>query len=233
MAISDLLSRVSKRRPASSRSAFKPRGPERRVTPGTAPYGGQERRAQAERRAPVPVSGGPRPPLPSHAIAIISGLSILCLALAAALVASLDARPADDDLAATVQVSDAEPAPEAPAQAFVSEARTIPTSLLTRLEAATDAPLESELRILLEAVQIGFGDSSVQLEPTLRTYAYRTSSRFVWEPDSFTVTVQAPDPELAAARASTLSRLFETALDEGRLQFETATGPHALSLASR
>lgn len=178
-----------------------------------------------------------REPLPSYAILIIGLLTLLCLALAAALLVAVDAQAPADDLGTTLAVSasadDAgEPEPE-PAPSYGAEAGVVPTSLITRLEAASDGPLAAELDLLLDAVQIGFGERSVQLDPTLRTYAYRTSSRFVWEPDTFTITVQAPEADLAEARAATLSRLFETAIDEGQLAIEPAVGQHSISLASR
>ena len=177
--------------------------------------------------------GHGRAPLPSYAILIIGFLTLLCLALAAALVVAVSEQPAPDDLGTVVEVSaPAEPVDEAPAPSFGAEAGVVPTDLITRLEAASDGPIQTEMKLLLDAIQIGFGEQSVQLDPSLRTYAYRTSSRFIWEPDTFTVTVQAPTQDLAEARAATLSRLFETAIDAGRLSIAPAVGQHSLSLAS-
>lgn len=175
-----------------------------------------------------------RPPLPSYAVVLIGGLSLLCLALAAALtVAVQDATP----VAAAPPVEQAEPAPDAPAAAaldasFTAEPSPIPVDLLTRLEEASEEPLDIELSRLLDAIQHGFGRRSVQLEPTLRSYVYRMSSRFEWNPDSFRVAVTAPDGDLAAARGATLERLFDDAVASGRLQVGTGVGPHALTLVT-
>lgn len=246
MAITDLLSSVSKTRTDASRSAFAPPSPDRRSGRRTVPLDREERRLGTDRRstprgpvdlfAEAAASALPagRAPLPSYAILLIGGLSVLCLALAGALLLahSAESAPAPPDLTVPVETVDSAP-PAAPAAAFDAEPAPIPTALLTRLEAASDGSLEEEFTILLEAIQISFGSSSVQLEPTLRSYAYRMASRFVWNPDTFQVDVQAPDEALAAARAATLVRLFEAAVDDGRLAVRPGVGPHSLTLASR
>ena len=181
-------------------------------------------------------------PLPSWGIAVIGGLSLLCLALAASLavaVAEPDrveaAPPATDTQevpAAATAPEPAEDAPTATPASFTAEPTSIPVELLTRLEEASDQPLEVELSRLLEAIQFGFGRRSAQLEPTLRSYVYRMGSRFEWNPDSFRVAVTAPDPALASARAAQLERLFEDAVAAGRLDVGTGIGPHALTLVT-
>ena len=189
-------------------------------------------------------------PLPSWGIAVIGGLSLLCLALAASLAvavaepARVEAAPpaadtqevsAADVTAADVtapEPAEAEDTPTATPASFTAEPTSIPVELLTRLEEASDQPLEVELSRLLEAIQFGFGRRSAQLEPTLRSYVYRMGSRFEWNPDSFRVAVTAPDPALASARAAQLERLFEDAVAAGRLDVGTGIGPHALTLVT-
>lgn len=247
MAITDLLSSVSKPRAGAARSAFAPPGPDRRSgrpDRRTEPRDHKQRRLGADRRAtprgPVDIVADAvlppdRAPLPSHAILVIGGLTLVCIALAGVLLMTLGGEPAEApaDLAVPVETVADAPAPAAPAASFDAEPAAIPTALLTRLEAASDGPLEQELALLLEAIQTGFGTSSVQLEPTLRAYAYRMASRFVWNPDTFQVDVRAPDEALASARAATLVRLFEAAVDDGRLDVRPGVGPHSLTLASR
>ena len=191
---------------------------------------------------PSPRSPSPRPPLSSTAIAAIGALLVLCLALATALwVTAQNGAPA----AQAAPPAQAEPnAPSEPAAAparpdparldaaFTAEPSPIPVDLLTRLEAASEEPLDVELSHLLDAVQHGFGQRSTQLEPTLRSYVYRMSSRFEWNPDSFRVAVTAPDADLAAARGATLERLFDDAVASGRLRVGTGVGPHALTLVT-
>lgn len=192
------------------------------------------------RRSPAVFA--PLPPLPSWGIAVIGGLSLLCLALAASLavaVAEPDRVEAAPPIADTRDAVTEAPAPEAsddeptaiPAS-FTAEPTPIPVELLTRLEEASDQPLDVELSRLLEAIQFGFGRRSAQLEPTLRSYVYRMGSRFEWNPDSFRVAVTAPDPALASARAAQLERLFEDAVAAGRLDVGTGIGPHALTLVT-
>ncbi len=185
------------------------------------------------RPAEPPAAPG-RPPLSSRAVALTGGLTLLSLALAVALgAASGDAHPAP---AVGPAVASLGP-PARPMSAFSqappsADPVPIPVDLLTRLEEADRKPLDVELGRLLDAVQYGFGTRSAQLEPTLRSYAYRTSSRLAWTPDTFRVAVTAPDPALAAARGARLARLFEDATATGQLQVGTGAGAHALTLVS-
>ena len=188
----------------------------------------------------------PLPPLPSWGIALVGALSLVCLALTAALAIAVTDRPRVEAAPAPADTEDAptpdaaEPAsatPAAPAPSvspadFSADPAPIPVDLLTRLEQASDEPLDVELSRLLDAIQHGFGSRSAQLEPTLRSYVYRMASRFEWNPDTFRVAVTAPDPDLAAARAALLERLFEDAVAAGRLDVGTGVGPHALTLVS-
>ena len=170
----------------------------------------------------------------------IGGLSLLCLLLGASLAAVLWT-------SAPLAEAAAEPAPSAagpaapPAEValvnqtvdpatFPADPEPIPVDLLTRLEAASESTLDVELGRLLDAVQHGFGDRSARLEPTLQSYVYRMGSRFEWNPDSFRISVTAPDPTLAAARATLIAGLFEDAVAAGRLQIRTGSGPHALTV---
>lgn len=181
-------------------------------------------------------------PLPSYAIALIGGLALTSLALAVALVLALSSDPEPVVQAEPVAVVGADPAePTAPAPnpapsatpaSFPADPLPIPVDLITRLEAASGEPLDVELTRLLDAIQHGFGSQSARLEPTLRSYVYRMTSRFEWNPDSFRVAVTAPSADLAEARAALLTSLFEEAVATGRLQIGTGTGPHALTLVS-
>ena len=181
-----------------------------------------------------------RPPLPSYAVALIGGLALLCLALSVALAAAVGDASASPDrdanpLAAgpaTPPEPDAGGGPTTTPAAFGADPAPIPVDLITRLEEASEQPLDVELSRLLDAVQHGFGDRSVELEPTLRSYVYRMAARFEWNPDTFRVAVTAPDPDLSRARAEVLTRLFEDAAASGRLQVQPGAGPHALSLVS-
>ena len=191
--------------------------------------------------------------LPSWAVATIGGLSLLSLALAVALALAVGRGEADPppaaDAPAVAGGAPAEPsagaapasvqavAPPADTAApspadFPADPAPIPVDLLTRLEEASDEPLAVELTRLLDAVGHGFGRRSARLEPTLRSYVYRTTSRFAWSSDTFRVAVTAPDPALAAARGALLDQLFADAVAAGRLQVGTGTGPHALTLVS-
>lgn len=197
---------------------------------------------------PHPPARASLPPLPSWGIALVGGLSLVCLALTAALAIAVTDRPRveaapapadtaeaptpDADAPAPPADSDAAPEPTASPADFSADPAPIPVDLLTRLEKASDEPLDVELSRLLDAIQHGFGRRSAQLEPTLRSYVYRMASRFEWNPDSFRVAVTAPDPDLAAARAALLERLFEDAVAAGRLDVGTGVGPHALTLVS-
>ena len=187
-----------------------------------------------ERSASAPASEasaalGARPPMPSYAVAVVGGLTLLSLALAVALaMAAAGPEPA----AAATPAAPPAAAPSRPAAVFSAEPAPIPIDLLTRLEDAGEEPLGVELTRLLDAVQHGFGQRSVQLDPTLRSYVYRMSSRFEWTPDTFRVAVTAPDPDLATARGVLLERLFSGATATGRLQVGTGVGPHALTLVT-
>lgn len=193
---------------------------------------------------PPPVGA---PPMPSWGVVLIGGLSLLCAVLAIALAMALqdapqapvdqtaatgEARPAGDDTAAETTEADPEPAPARSPATFSAEATPIPVELITRLEAASEEPLDVELARLLDAMQHGFGRRGAVLEPTLRSYVYRMASRFEWNPDSFRIAVTAPDPDLAAARGALLERLFEDAVAAGRLAVGTGVGPHALTLVA-
>ena len=199
--------------------------------------------AAPRRPAPAPAD---RPPMPSWGIALVGGLSLVCLALTAALalaVAEPDRIEAAPPPADTPSAAAPAAVPSAPAElpaapptvspaSFPADPAPIPVDLLTRLEEASDEPLDVELSRLLDAIQHGFGQRSTQLEPTLRSYVYRMASRFEWNPDAFRVAVTAPDPGLASARAALLERLFEDAVAAGRLEVGTGVGPHALTLVT-
>ncbi|WP_420457353.1 hypothetical protein [Rubrivirga sp.] len=178
-----------------------------------------------------------RPPLPSWAVAATGGLALLSIALIAALAVALtgstDAVAPSADPAATRPAPADAATPPAPSPAsFPADPSPIPVDLLTRLEEASNEPLDVELSRLLDAIQHGFGRRSAQLEPTLRSYVYRMGSRFEWNPDTFRVAATAPDPALAAARAALLERLFEDAVAAGRLDVGTGVGPDALTLVT-
>lgn len=180
--------------------------------------------------------------VPAGAVPVGFGiLTLLVLVLSAALVARPEAQasaagpdledavpPDPEPAAATPSTPPADETPAPPVASFPAEPTPIPVDLLTRLEGASDSPLETELGFLLDAIQHGFGRNSARLEPTLRSYVYRMTSRFAWNPDSFRVAVTAPNPELAAARGELLKRLFEDAIATGRLEIGTGTGAHAL-----
>ena len=185
------------------------------------------------------------PPPPATILAGATGVLLLLAVLAATILTIEERAAASPVLVAPVTEPAAPSAPAAPAAsaapptpaddvpaAYPAAPEPIPAALLTQLEAASDAPLATELRVLLEAIQSGFGASSVQLEPTLRSYAYRMASRFEWNPDAYRIAVTAPDAGLAEARAATLNRLFQTAVAAGRLDIRARVGPHALSLVT-
>ncbi|HEX8387365.1 MAG TPA: hypothetical protein VF576_14325 [Rubricoccaceae bacterium] len=191
--------------------------------------------------------------LPAWAVLALGSLTLTCLGLLALLVLGAQPPPAgapsdpvdaagavtpepEPDAAPAVEDSAPQPAPagaDGAASAFAADPQPIPTDLITRLEASSNEPLQGELRHLLAAVQHGFGSESAQLEPTLRSYAYRMASRFEWNPDTFRVAVTAPSPALADARAATLRRLFGDAVASRRLVIRSAAGPNALSLVPR
>jgi hypothetical protein len=112
---------------------------------------------------------------------------------------------------------------------FTDEPEPIPSGMLTALERAAEEPLDVELARLLDALQYGFGERSVRVEPTLRPYAFRLAGRLNVRPVPFRVRVAAPDPALAEARAGTLRNLFEAAgVAPGRLAFVARRGAPAL-----
>ncbi|WP_143537631.1 hypothetical protein [Rubrivirga marina] len=213
-------------------------------TPG--PAEAAESGPEAGTPAPPPSRSrrAPLPPLPSWGIALVGGLSLVCLALTAALAIAatdrprVEAAPAPADTDETAPAGADAPAPVPPPTApatpadFSAEPAPIPVDLLTRLESASDEPLDVELSRLLDAIHHGFGRRSAQLEPTLRSYVYRMASRFEWNPDTFRVAVTAPDPDLASARAVLLEHLFEDAVAAGRLDVGVGVGPHALTLVT-
>ena len=146
---------------------------------------------------PVPArrSGG-WPPPPGTLPIVIGVLALTSLLLGAALLTALsDAQastPGAVDLEAAPTRAATEPdTPEtvepvtAPASdrpsvaSFPADPSPIPVDLLTRLESAGDSSLETELGFLLDAIQHGFGRNSARLEPTLRSYVFRMTSRFV------------------------------------------------------
>ena len=234
-------------------------GPDEPEVPSVDPYDLDEGASMAAEPAPEPdaePAEGPSEPtswsvraLPSWAAAVIGGLSLLSLALAVTLAAvlledapveavpvaepdaGLEAPPAEAAEADVAETSDEAPLEPATApSSFAAEPSPIPVELLTRLEEASDQPLEVELTRLLDATQHGFGRRSARLEPTLRSYVYRMASRFEWNPATFRVAVTAPDPDLAAARGALLEQLFAEAVEAGRLDIGTGVGPHGLTL---
>ena len=126
--------------------------------------------------------------------------------------------------------------PAAPAEAsdhaavFTAESAPLPTSVITALEQASEEPLDVELSRLLDAIQQGFGESSIQIAPTLRPYAYRLAGRMNIRPGAYRVRVAAPSESLAEARAQVLGRLFESAgVVSSRLTFVPRSGIHSLT----
>ncbi len=191
-------------------------------------------------------AGVSRRPMPSRAVLAIGALSLACVTLLAALVLTAAAPGVPTDGAASTMPSPDEATPDAPPAAAVADAASladaaptsgvdaqpIPPEMLASLEAASDAPLPTELQLFLRAAAHGFGDQSAQLEPTLRSYAYRLSSRFEWNPDTYAIAVSAPTLALAQERAALLGQLFSAAVASGRLTIQPSAGPHALSLVT-
>jgi hypothetical protein len=187
---------------------------------------------------PRPVPSGP--PLPSRAVLAIGALALTCLALLAALALEAAEREAPLALdgpsslegppgAAAALAAPRPPAP-APGAVYPDEPEPIPAGLLAVLEQAAEEPLDVELARLLEALLHGFGESSVQVEPTLRPYAFRLAGRLNVRGGAYVVRVAAPDPALAEARAETLGRLFEAAgVVPGRLRVVARRGVPALT----
>lgn len=180
----------------------------------------------------------PASPLPAWVVLALGGASLSTLGLLVLLV--LGARPAaptadalsSRDAAATPAASTADTPVATPETTFGSEPHAIPGDVIARIEAASNEPFYGELTQLLDAIQVGFGNDSASLDPALRSYTVRVTSRFEWNPDTFRVAVRAPSAELAEARAGTLRRIFSDAVASRRLQIETATGPDALTLTS-
>lgn len=113
---------------------------------------------------------------------------------------------------------------------FDAESHPISSGVITALEQAAEEPLDVELSRLLDAIQQGFGESSIQVAPTLRPYAYRLAGRMNIRPGAYRVRVAAPSEELAIARAEVLGRLFEAAgVVTSRLTFVPRTGIHSLT----
>lgn len=186
------------------------------------------------------------PPLTSRAILLVGGLALFCLALFSALV--LEAERDEDgrvhlgspneQVDGSARLTDSGPAgsttvPEAQAArniaVFDAEPHPVQAGVLTALEQAASEPLEVELSRLLDAIQQGFGETSVQIAPALRPYAYRLAGRMNIRPGAYRVRVAAPREELAIARAEVLARLFEAAgVVSSRLTFVPRTGIHSL-----
>lgn len=119
---------------------------------------------------------------------------------------------------------------EAPDRIYPADPQSIPATVLAALEQAAEEPLEVELSRLLDALQFGFGESSIQVEPTLRPYAFRLAGRMNVRGGSFRVRVGAYDEALARQRAESLRRLFEAAgVVPGRLQFSPRSGAPGLT----
>lgn len=113
---------------------------------------------------------------------------------------------------------------------FAAEPRAIPSGMITSLEQAAEEPLDVELSRLLDAIQQGFGESSAQIAPTLRPYAYRLAGRMNIRQGAFRIRVAAPNEDLAVARAEVLARLFESAgVASNRLTFMPRSGIHSLT----
>lgn len=169
--------------------------------------------------------------MPSRAILLVCALALTCTALAAALVLSAaDVVPAAAPVAS--ELGDG-PSPTAAttAGAFVAEPVALPSGTLTRLEAAGSGTIEDEMDAFFAAVQTGFGDRSVELEPSLRPYLMRLVGRLGVRGDGFVVRATAPDVELAAARAASLTRIFATAgVADDQITFDAGVGPDALTL---
>jgi hypothetical protein len=182
---------------------------------------------------------------------LVGGLALFCLALFMALAFESN-RAADSlqlqldvpaeqaaDLATTEEIgtgSEDGLVREAPAETsdnaavFTAEAAPLPASVITALEQASEEPLDVELSRLLDAIQQGFGESSIQIAPALRPYAYRLAGRMNIRPGAYRVRVAAPSESLAEARAQVLGRLFESAgVVSSRLTFVPRPGIHSLT----
>jgi len=201
------------------------------ATPPGAPSGASRAGRPAVRR-----------PLPSVAVLAIGALALACLTLLAALVMTAsDASPAVASAPDEVEIvtGAAEASPEAPAAvsaaggaAGSTEGSSVSADQLAALEAAANLPLTGELTAFLSAAEASFGATSAQLDPALRPYAYRLASRFEWNPDTFRISVVAPDAALAQSRVDVLKQVFSDAVASGRLVLVPATGPSALTLVA-
>lgn len=174
---------------------------------------------------------------------MIGGLALLCLALMAALTFEAASEQNASELQldlptehmATQAHTTAEPVePETQrdtgsGSVYSAEPSPISTNTLTALEQAAEEPLENEFNMLLQAIQQGFGESSAQIAPSLRPYAFRLAGRLNIRPDNYRVRVSAPIQGLAETRAETLGRLFEAAgVVSSRITFHPRTGIHSL-----
>ena len=188
------------------------------------------------------------PPLTSRQVAVAGGLSLLSLTLfvAFALLASAgdtaEAAPSAPTSTAptppvqTVAGPTAEVPPHAAAPSladlaaqFPAEPALIPQEVLTRLELAGADSVHRELGLYLGALQLGFASRSVQVEPTLRSYAFRLAERVNAHPERYRVLVVAPTAPLAQARAAVLERFFARAgALPDRLRIVPLVGPHGL-----
>lgn len=191
------------------------------------------------------------PPLSSRAIVMVGGIALFCLALITALILESGGNAGGSQLQldipaeqASEQTSQSDPSagqgggllPLAATEAagdrvlFDAESHPISTGVITALEQAAEEPLDVELNRLLEAIQQGFGESSIQIAPSLRPYAYRLAGRMNIRPGAYRVRVAAPSEELANARAEVLGRLFELAgVVNRRLTFVPGMGIHSLT----
>ena len=193
-------------------------------------------------------------------MALVAGLALVCLALVAALALSGVGTAVAYGTAGTAEPSTAlvgGGAPRGPAAptaaapeasgaagsesvsvdsllgAFPAEPDPIPTATITRLEDAGEEPLETEMAHLLDAIQLGFGEGSAQIAPSLRPYLFRIAGRLSVRTETFRIAATAPEPALARARAATLRRLLDVAgVTDSRLSIAAGEGPHALTLVS-
>lgn len=174
---------------------------------------------------------------------MVGGMALFCLALFTALVfeSGRDARGSQLQLDVPTEEasqqsagpdSNAETQEESPrnTSVFAAESNPIPSGIIMALEQAAEEPLEVELNRLLDAIQQGFGESSIQIAPSLRPYAFRLAGRMNIRPGAFRVRVASPREDLAIARAEVLGRLFESAgVVSSRITFVPRTGIHSLT----
>lgn len=163
---------------------------------------------------PTRQPGGP--PLSSRAILIIGGLALLCLMLAAALafqaLGNDDMAPALDAPAAGAGLASAAPASSSIRDAANwTESLPVSDTTLTAIERAALGPLEGELQRLARALGAAFGRSSADVAPVLRPYIAHAAQRMSVHPARFRLVVEAPDVELASARADAILRALQGA----------------------